>query len=176
MAWWQRIKGGAPLPPRPKTRQIAASWLGGMMAIAIVAGLGEWTGIVWLMAPFGASAVILFALPDSPLAQPRNVVVGHFLSALVGLVFLKLAGPHWWSMAAAVASAIALMQISRTLHPPAGANPLVVMAAGAGWGFLFSPVLIGAVAMVGVALLCNNVVAGRPYPLYWGVPNWRAGS
>lgn len=176
MNWRQRLKGGGSLPPRPVLKQVMASWIGGLLAIAAVAGLTEWTATPWLMAPFGATAVIVFALPDSPLAQPRNVVGGHVLSALIGLLALKLVGPHWWSMAAAVASSIALMQLTRTLHPPAGANPLVVLLAGADWGFLFSPVLIGALVIVVVALATNNLMAGRRYPLYWGIPNWRAGS
>ena len=72
--------------------------------------------------------------------------------------------------------ATAVMQLTRTLHPPAGANPLVVLLGGADWGFVFSPVLIGALVIVAVALATNNSMAGRRYPLYWGVPNWRAGS
>lgn len=176
MAWWQRLKGGAPLPPRAGLVQVGASWLGGLTAIAVIAGLGQWTGHPWLMAPFGASAVIVFGLPEAPLAQPRNVIGGHVLSALVGLVFAHWLGVSWWSMALAVATAIALMQLTRTVHPPAGANPLVVMMGAAPWSFLLSPVLLGAVTMVLIALVCNNVLAGRRYPLYWGLPNWRAGS
>ncbi|MBR9971736.1 HPP family protein [Magnetospirillum sulfuroxidans] len=172
----QRLKGGGTLPPRPLLKQVLAAWFGGLLAIAAMGGLTEWTATPWLMAPFGATAVIVFGLPDSPLAQPRNVIFGHLLSTVIGLVALKLAGPHWWSMAMAVATAIAVMQVSRTVHPPAGANPLVVMLGGADWGFLVSPVLIGTLVMVAVALASNNVLAGRRYPLYWGLPNWRAGS
>ncbi|MGE5475620.1 MAG: HPP family protein [Bacteroidales bacterium] len=157
---------GAP-PPRPSLSHAAASWCGAACAIGLVGLLGEATGMPWLMAPFGASAVIVFGLPDSPLAQPRAVIGGHVLSALVGLVCLSLFPVAWWSLALAVASAVVLMQLTRTTHPPAGANPLVVMLGGVGWGFLATPVLAGALAIVVVALACNNLVPGRRYPLYW---------
>lgn len=173
---WNKMRGGGVLPPRPSAARMAASGLAGGLSIAVVAALGHLSGQPWVMAPFGASAVILFALPDSPLAQPRNLVGGHVLSALVGLLFLTLFGPQWWAMAAAVGCAIAVMQAARALHPPAGANPLVVMLGGAGWSFLAFPVLAGALAMLAVALVCNNLAAGRRYPLYWGWPSWRAGS
>lgn len=90
------------------------------------------------------------------------------LSAGVGLVCLGLFPVAWWSLALAVASAVVLMQLTRTTHPPAGANPLVVMLGGAGWGFLLTPVLAGALAIVAVAVVCNNLAPGRRYPLYWG--------
>lgn len=157
---------GAP-PPRPTLRHAAVSWCGAALAIGVVALLGELTGVKWLMAPFGASAVIVFGLPDSPLAQPRAVIGGHVLSALVGLVCLSLLPVAWWSLALAVASSVVLMQLSRTTHPPAGANPLVVMLGGADWWFLGTPVLAGALAIVAVALACNNLAPGRKYPLYW---------
>ncbi|HLO76347.1 MAG TPA: HPP family protein [Magnetospirillum sp.] len=157
---------GAP-PPRPSLAHAAASWLGAATAIAAVAWLGEATGMPWLMAPFGASAVIVFGLPDSPLAQPRAVIGGHLISAAVGLIFLSLFPVAWWSLALAVASAVVLMQLTRTTHPPAGANPLVVMLTGAGWSFLATPVLAGAVMIVVVALACNNLAPGRRYPLWW---------
>ena len=157
---------GAP-PPRPALSHVAASWIGAATAIAAVALLGDATATPWLMAPFGASAVIVFGLPDSPLAQPRAVIGGHLLSALVGLVCLSLFPVAWWSLALAVASAVGLMQLTRTTHPPAGANPLVVMLGGVGWDFLATPVLAGALVIVAVAVACNNLTPGRRYPLYW---------
>lgn len=154
-------------PPRPSLSHVAVSWAGAAAAIASVAALGDVTTLPWLMAPFGASAVIVFGLPDSPLAQPRAVVGGHVLSALVGLVCLSLLPVAWWSLALAVACAVGLMQVTRTTHPPAGANPLVVMLGGVGWDFLATPVLAGALTVVAVAVVCNNAAPGRRYPLYW---------
>lgn len=157
---------GAP-PPRPGLGHSAASWAGAAAAIAAIVWLGEISGVPWLMAPFGATCVIVFGLPDSPLAQPRNVVGGHVVSALVGLVCLALFPVAWWSLAVAVATAVLLMQLTRTVHPPAGANPLVVMLAAAPWSFLLTPVLAGALTIVAIALACNNLAPGRRYPVYW---------
>ncbi len=76
----------------------------------------------WIMAPFGATCVILFAAPQSPLAQPRNVIVGHLLTAGVGLAMLYGVGNESWMIALAVGLAIMLMQVCRAVHPPAGAS------------------------------------------------------
>lgn len=167
MSLFARLRPHGAPPPRPALSHAAASWLGAATAIAVVGALSDATALPWLMAPFGASAVIVFGLPDSPLAQPRAVIGGHVLSALVGLICLALFPVAWWSLALAVASAVVLMQLSRTTHPPAGANPLVVMLGGVGWDFLATPVLAGAIAIVAVALACNNLAPGRRYPLYW---------
>ncbi|WNR46971.1 HPP family protein [Paenibacillus roseipurpureus] len=118
------------------------------------------------MAPFGASYVIAFALPQSPLAQPRSLIGGHVLSTLVGLCALSAFGVHTWSLALAVGAAITLMQLTRTLHPPAGADPLLVMLTGAGWSFLLTPVLLGAALIVLVALGYHRATRSA-YPTTW---------
>ena len=108
----------------------------------------------------------MFAYPQSPFAQPRNVIGGHFIATLTGLVFLAIFGVSWWAMALAVGTAIALMLLARMPHPPAGSNPLIVMLAGAGWDFLLMPTLAGSLILVAVALVYNNL-GGRRYPTYW---------
>ncbi|WP_248928431.1 HPP family protein [Paenibacillus hamazuiensis] len=140
--------------------------IGGFLAIYAAAGLGGLLEASLLMAPFGASCVLAFALPESPLAQPRNIVGGHALSAAIGLALLHTAGAHPWTAALGVALAIALMQLTRTVHPPAGADPLVVMASGSGWGFLWTPVLGGAVLIVLVAAAYHRLCK-QPYPKRW---------
>lgn len=110
----------------------------------------------------------MFAYPQSPFAQPHNVNGGHFIASLTGLVFMAIFGAHWWSMALAVGSAVALMLVFRMPHPPAGSNPLIVMLAGAGWSFLLRPTLIGSLIIVLVALIDNNLSHPRRwYPTYW---------
>lgn len=115
----------------------------------------------------GGTHLLMFAYPQSPFAQPRNVVGGHFIASLTGLVFMAIFGAHWWSMALAVGSAVALMLVFRMPHPPAGSNPLIVMLGGAGWSFLLTPTLIGSLIIVLVALLYNNLSHPRRYPTYW---------
>ncbi|MDX1755706.1 MAG: HPP family protein [Marinobacter sp.] len=142
--------------------------MGAMLCITALSSLSAMEpSMVWLMAPFGATMVILFGLPASPLAQPRNIIVGHLLTTTIGLVIASLIGVNAWSMGLAVGLAVALMLLTNTTHPPAGANPLVVMLAGEHWDFLLMPVAIGALLIVGFGLLYHNLISGHRYPQRW---------
>lgn len=165
--YFSKMRGGEASPSRPSLGDIAWSWLGGMLAIAAVGWLSVVTDQPLIMAPFGASAVILFAIPTLPAAQPRNVIGGHLVAAVVGLIALELFGNTWWAMALGVGTAIALMLATRTVHPPAGANPILIAFSDADWSFLWMPAGVGAVVMVFVALVFNNLAPERRYPLYW---------
>lgn len=154
-------------PKRLPMWMIAIAWLGGAIATASVALVGDWTQAVMILGSFGASCLLIFAYPKSPFAQPRNVIGGHFVATLTGLVFLALFGVHWWSMAMAVGTAIALMLLLRVPHPPAGSNPLIVILGTVGWQFLLTPTLLGSTLLVLVALIYNNLGKGRQYPTYW---------
>jgi len=154
-------------PARPTSSHIFWSWLGATVSIGLVALVADASDFPLLMAPLGASAVLAFAVPNSPLAQPRNIIGGHMLTTIVGLIFLSLFGPNWWVAGLSVATSIACMQYTRTVHPPAGANPLVVLAVGASWDYLLFPVLISAVLLTLCAYVFNNAAPKRQYPLYW---------
>lgn len=154
------------IPPRLPLRAIALAWLGAFLAAATLGLLSDLGHIPLILGSFGASCLLIFAYPESPFAQPRNVVGGHLLSSLVGLVVMALCGVHWWSMGLAVASAIALMLLLRVPHPPAGSNPFIVMLSAAKWSFLLTPTLLGALVLVGVALAYGRLTA-RKYPTYW---------
>ena len=144
---------------------------------AALAGLGlaAWLSVLWvgpaglwLVAPMGASAVLLFCLPGSPLAQPWPVIAGNCVSALVGVACVKLFGAGLWSAPLAGGLAIAAMFALRCLHPPGGAVALTAVLAGPGvhaLGFTFAllPVALNSALMVGAALLINNLT-GRRYP------------
>ncbi|WP_323715545.1 HPP family protein [Paracoccus aminovorans] len=140
------------------------SGLGGALAVGLLAALSASLEHLLLIASFGASCVLLFALPQSPLARPRNVICGHVLSALVGLLVLSVLGDGVLAMAVGVGVAIAVMQFTGTLHPPAGGNPLIVIMTGAGWSFLILPVLAGTVLLVAVALVYHRLFSKRAYP------------
>ena len=159
--------GGGICPPVAPPRDIMIAWFGGVLAIAAVGYLANVSGAPLMLGSFGASCVLLFGFPDSPFSQPRNVIGGHVLASLIGLVFLALFGAHWWSMALAAGTAIALMMLTRTVHPPAGSNPVIVMLLSPTWAFLLTPTLIGAVVLVLVALFFNNMPRERIYPRYW---------
>ncbi|OCG65331.1 HPP family protein, partial [Gilliamella sp. Fer4-1] len=115
--------------------------------------------------------VILFAVSQSPLAQPRNVIFGHLISAFIGLLFLKLLGDSVFVIAFSVGCAIATMQFLRCVHPPAGANPLVILLTANqinyDFSFLLFPVLSGSIALVIIAYIVNNLIGKSKWPIYW---------
>jgi CBS-domain-containing membrane protein len=142
--------------------------LGAMLCIAALSSLSSAIqSSVWLMAPFGATMVILFGLPESPLAQPRNIIVGHLLTTAIGLSVAALVGVTPWSLGLAVGLAVGLMLLTDTTHPPAGANPLVVMLAGEGWDFLLMPAAAGAVLIVVFGVAYHRLISGQRYPKRW---------
>jgi CBS-domain-containing membrane protein len=165
--YFSKMRGGAECPPSAPLRLIMLAGLGGLLAIAAVAYLADVSQMPLVLGSFGASCVLLFGFPDSPFSQPRNVIAGHFLASLIGLIFLSVLGAHWWSMALATGTAIAAMQLTRTVHPPAGSNPVIVMLTSPTWGFLLTPTLLGAIVVVMVAVIVNNIPKERAYPKYW---------
>jgi CBS-domain-containing membrane protein len=153
--------------PISKPLIIILSGLGAFLGIGLVAYFTRVTNVILLMAPFGATCALAFGAPESPLAQPRNIVGGHIISALIGLLCLNLFGNSWWSIALAVGLSISTMQVTKTLHPPAGADPIVVILTQPSWKFLFTPVLFGSLIITAVALIYNNLIKERRYPKYW---------
>lgn len=119
------------------------------------------------MAPFGATSVLIFGVPDSPLAQPRNVVGGNLLAALVSLLILHTLGSSPLMMGMAVSTAIGIMQMTGTVHPPSGAVALVVMMTQPSWQFLLTPALEGSLILVLCAVIFNNLAEERTYPKHW---------
>ena len=157
-------------PARAKNGAIVVGFLGSFICIFILELLSHYSPWLWVMAPFGASCVLVFALPASPLAQPRHVIGGHLCTALVGLGILSLFGHSMLAIACAVALGIAAMQWLRVIHPPAGANPLVIMMLQPHWDFVLFPVLSGAVIVVLVGIVIHRLCASlhpTPYPQYW---------
>ncbi|MGF6592323.1 HPP family protein [Pseudomonas sp. B21-012] len=154
-------------PAAPSLHFSLLSLIGAALAIGATGWLSQVSGALWLMAPFGASCVLAFGMPDSPLAQPRNIIGGHVIATLVGLAVLHTLGDSWWSAALAVGLALAAMQQTRTLHAPAGANPLVVIASHAPLSFVITPVLAGSLVIVAVAWCLNNARQANSYPKYW---------
>ncbi len=164
----QKLRGdGADLPPRHAPRLIGIAALGGFFATAVVAGLTEGIDELLVLGSFGATCVLVFGYPDVPFSQPRNIVGGHVLSTLCGLVAVEVFGTSFWVAGVGVAAAIAVMMATRTVHPPAGSNPVIVFLATPGWDFLFLPTLIGALLVVAVAVAYNNLSREARYPKYW---------
>jgi CBS-domain-containing membrane protein len=168
MNYLKKLKGqGESLPIKSDIKEIIFAWFGGFISILIIAYLTKSYDNLLIMGSFGASCVLLFGFPKSPFSQPRNVLLGHLLSTFIGLLFLHILGNEYWSMALALATAIAVMIVTRTVHPPAGSNPLIVFLLGANWDYLIFPSLIGSMILVIIALLYNNLHNNRIYPQYW---------
>jgi CBS-domain-containing membrane protein len=152
---------------RPHHRHIFWSWFGSFLAIAATSYLAAKTNSPLLMAPFGATSVLIFGVPDSPLAQPRNVIGGNLLAAFVSLIILHFFGSDPFAMAMAVSTAIGVMQFTGTVHPPSGAVALVVMMTHPNWQFLLIPTLEGSMILVLCAVVFNNLAEERSYPKHW---------
>lgn len=163
-----KLKGDdAKLPPKHSIKSIILAWLGGFVAISAVALLSNTLSVALVLGSFGASCVLIFGFPDVPFSQPRNILGGHFFSSLIGLICLTLFGATWWSVAIAVGTAIAVMMITRTTHPPAGSNPVIIYLTKPVWSFLLFPTVFGAIVLIIVALLYNNLSRESRYPKYW---------
>lgn len=125
---------------------------------------------VFLIGSFGASCVLVYGVIQSPLAQPRNLIGGHVISAIVGVTMAKIfPDTIWLASSLAVAAAIVLMQITKTLHPPGGATALIAVTGSPailklGYWYVLTPVLSGAIILLLVALIFNNMTSNRQYP------------
>jgi len=163
MAWWQGfgpIRLG--LPPLEVARAALGAALGLLLADLALWGLGA--GQTALIAPFGASAFLIFSVPGSPLAQPWPAVVGNTVSALSALAVLLLGLPPLATICLAVLLAIVAMALTRSLHPPGGAVAIATVLAAPAFSFALIPVAAGSAALVLGGILWHRAL-GRPYPL-----------
>jgi CBS-domain-containing membrane protein len=177
MAYFEKMKGTTKSPPSVSLSEILWSWIGAFLGIAAVAlvnyHLLEDTDLVMIIGSFGASAVLIYGAIRSPLAQPRNLVGGHVISAIIGVAAYNLLSGHMWiATSVAVATAIAAMHATKTLHPPGGATALIAVIGSEkihALGYLYAliPAGLGALIMLGVALLVNNIPEKRQYPEFW---------
>lgn len=167
------VKALGPAVPAGPPREAMRAGLGAAIGLA-VAGVALLSPAVdpqlglYLIAPFGATSVLVFAVPSSPLAQPWSAIIGNMISALVGVAACLLLSDPLLRIAAAVGLSITAMILCRALHPPGGAvamtaamSPDAVLELG--WWFAICPVGVGTVALVGVAVLYGRAT-GRHYP------------
>jgi CBS-domain-containing membrane protein len=150
------------------------SFVGSFIGIGLIALLQSFyltkDENVFLIGSFGASSVLIYGAIQSPLAQPRNLIGGHLISAIIGVTIYKLMPDIIWLTApTAVALSIVVMQITKTLHPPGGATALIAVIGSEkvkalGYLFVLSPVLTGSIILFIVALVFNNITKHRSYP------------
>lgn len=159
------------------------AFLGSFVGMGIIAylqyGAFPEQDYIFLIGSFGASCVLVYGVIQSPLAQPRNLIGGHLVSAIVGVTIQKLIPDVLWIAAPlAVSLSIVVMQITKTLHPPGGATALIAVTGGTqikslGYGYVFSPVLSGALILLVVALIFNNMTRKRQYPNHKKMTHFR---
>ncbi|WP_394773968.1 HPP family protein [Flavobacterium sp.] len=150
------------------------SFLGSFIGIGILSYLESirfsGSDIVFLIGSFGASSVLVYGIIQSPFSQPRNLIGGHVISAIIGVTINKLVPDIiWLSAPLAVSLSIIFMQITKTLHPPGGATALIAVTGSAqikdlGYMYVLSPVLDGVLILFVTALIFNNMTSTRSYP------------
>lgn len=144
--------------------EFCATAVGCLLGLGIVSHLSMQEHLPLLIASFGATSLLLFAYPQAPMAQPRNVIGGHCISAFIGVSCYNLLGLSWFSITLAATIAILAMLLTDTAHPPGGATALVAIMGEADYSFIFTPILCGAIILVSVAVIVNYFAPGRHYP------------
>ena len=140
------------------------SALGAFWCISLIAFINSYDDFnIWLIPPFGATMVLVMAVHESPLAQPKNIFFGHVLSALSGVLIYFFLGMSFLSIGLAVAISVWAMMITKTIHPPAGANPIIAILGGKGLSFILLPVATGALIIIIFAMIYNKILK-RNYP------------
>ncbi len=168
---WLRslLPSAATVSQAERLRSGTGALLGVLLAgLGSTAILGATPGAVWLIAPMGASAVLLFALPASPLAQPWSLLGGNLVASLIGVSCARYIPAPVAAAAAAIFLSIGAMFALHCLHPPSGAIALTAVLGGSqvqalGYGFVLAPVLLNGLLLVAAAVVYNRAV-GRRYP------------
>jgi CBS-domain-containing membrane protein len=140
---------------------------GGAVAMGLMHLASLQAAFPLVLVPFATSIVLVMGTPSAAPAQPRALVGGHLISTLVGLVTVTITGPSPWAAALAVGLAMAVMHTTRTFHPPAGIDPLIVVAQDMSWSFLIAPVALGAVVLAAYAWFWHNLVLRDVWPVRW---------
>ncbi len=165
--WLYRFRGVVVPEPGVSFGLNALSAPGTGLAVAAIGLIGSLVDAPLLIAPLGATSLLLFAVPESVMSQPRNVLLGQLIAVALGIGLGHLLGPGWGAAALATLLAVFLMQLVRALHAPAGATAIVAALEPHDWVFIGMPVMAGAAVVIAIALVFNNLIPGRRYPLRW---------
>ena len=142
-----------------KSKDLLAAF-GAFLCIFFMAAVSELdANNIWIIPPFGASLVLAMALPSSPLARPKNIILGHVIAASAGVITYQILGNNPLSIGIALGLAIYLMLITDTTHPPAGANPILAVLGGESFDFILMPVALGAIFIVAFSITYNRLLA-----------------
>jgi CBS-domain-containing membrane protein len=155
------------MPPVFRKSQILLATVGAIVAVSALSYVAMTTQSLMLLGSFGASALLLFALPDAPLSQPRSVIGGHLFASVIAVACLTLFGPQWWAVGLATGLGVGFMMLTRTVHPPAGSNAIIVFLAKPSWGLLVFSTVTGTVVLVAIAVIYHRTTRRHKYPRYW---------
>ena len=128
---------------------------------------------LWLVTTFGSTVVLVFGYPENNFAQPKNVLLGHILCTLVGIIFVTLfkitqdRSIFFLMVGLAVGISVALMMVFKITHPPAGGNTIIVMIAQDSFQFLIFPIMVGAITIIIGGVIYNRFILKKNYPLKW---------
>jgi len=158
----------APQPAIP-SREVWLSLWGAFLGVGFTALLAFFWKCPMLLGPFGASAVLIYGAYKAPLAQPRNVLMGHFLAACIGVCVYDFFGTTFWSIGLGVSLALVLMVVTYSIHPPAGATAYVAVQTGGlgvGYMYILNPVILGVFILLLIGVIFNKL-GKRDYPTHW---------
>jgi CBS-domain-containing membrane protein len=146
---------------------MVAGAAGGAVAIALMEELSTRATFPLIFVPFATSIVLIMGSPETAAARPRALIGGHLLATLVGLLVVKITGPGPLAAALAVGLAMVVMHLTRSFHPPAGIDPLVIVVNDMSWSFLLAPVAIGVCLLAAMAYLWHNLFCRHSWPERW---------
>src|SRR3954463_6963866 len=161
-----KMKGEARKETRFDYIDSLISATGVFLAVSIICFLAVSFNYPMAMGPLGASCVLVFAAHNGPLSQPRQVIGGHILSTVTGLIIWSIFGKSLMIIVISLVIILILMLFTNTSHPPAAASALVAINFETGWGYLI-PIVIGAFLLVIISILYNNLFPKRQYPKHW---------
>ncbi len=177
ISYFRKMSGGERNPAKVSMADALWGWLGSFVGISLIAAFNQYvlegTDLLMIIGSFGASAVLIYGAIASPLAQPRNLVGGHVISAVIGVtVYMCVPDPIWLASGLSVSLAIAAMHVTKTTHPPGGATALIAVIGSAkvhalGYLYVLVPVGAGALLMLVVAVVLNNLRRKKRYPKFW---------
>ena len=121
---------------------------------------------IFLITSFGSSMILLYGYPESSFSQPKNIFFGHLLTSIVGVIFLyTLPLPIYFLIPLAVGFAVGLMMLMNVAHPPAGANPIIVIMGSVSLDYIISPIITGSLIILAFGIILNRLILKKKYPL-----------